>query len=546
LANGYLRKEFDLRADNILKTTGKGILAIDIGTTAIKYVKFEGGRVVDYGIKEIAEIFDIPSILKEITKSSAPSQIYSFVSGPAVSIRQAPFPKMGQRELRDAILLRLDKYSPFTLDESILDFTVISDIREAGIIRDNVMVVAARRDVVSEHIATFRKAGLEPTAISVIPFALAAAAKRFARIRVDEVVCMIDIGAQFVNILFIRNQKLDLTRTITVAGNALTEAMTVVMATEGGELALNVTEAEEIKKQYGIPSADTQEKLPNGISIRNLLTLQEPTLTRMIAEINRSIDYYRREFTIPKIDRLILCGGGAITKNLREYMESNIGIPTEIFDPFRMHNLYRRDRPFAEGLGTRLVGALGLLFDPTAVDLLPKEIKIARVRKTDVARVVVLAIFIVPVLIIINLMLSFRANIRKRDVEVYQKRLKTLELVNADYDDYQVEISDLEAKLKTLQNTVGAESMTLPVLRQLSYIIPANIQIQSFFYTKDKTIKITGILTDRPFLLDLDLTQFMIQLETSSLFRNVKLVSKNRTVLYGADVLNFEINCTVQ
>jgi type IV pilus assembly protein PilM len=535
-----------LRSNNIFKTSGKGILAIDIGSTAIKYVMFEGGRVVDYGIKEIAEIFDIPSILKELTKTNAPSQIYSFVSGPAVSIRQAPFPKMGLRELRDAILLRLDKYSPFSLDESILDFTVISDIREAGIVRDNVMVVAARRDVVSEHIATFKKAGLEPSAISVIPFALTAAVKRFARLRPDEVVSMIDIGAQFTNILFIRNQKLDLTRTITVAGNALTEAMTVVMSTENGELALNVTEAEEIKKQYGIPSADTQEKLPNGIEVRNLLTLQESTLTRMIAEINRSIDYYRREFTVAKIDRLILCGGGALTKNFREYLESNMGVPTEIFDPFRTHNLYRRDRPFTEGLGTRLVGALGLLFDPTTVDLLPKEIKTARVRKADVKKIIALVIFIVPILIAINLILSFQAGLRKRDIDIYQKRLKALELINTEYYDCKDEINDLEARQKALQNSVGAQSNTIPLLQQLSFMVPTNIQLTTFSSTKEKGIKMTGLVRDRPFLLDIDLTQFMIQLEASTLLRNVKLVSKSRTVLQGENVLDFEINCGAQ
>ncbi|MCX8014856.1 MAG: type IV pilus assembly protein PilM, partial [candidate division WOR-3 bacterium] len=331
--------------------SGKGALAIDIGSVAIKYVRYENGRITDYGVKEIAEIFDIPSILKELTKDNPPGQVLSFVSGPAVSIRQAPFPKMSAKELKDAIYLRLDKYSPFTLDESILDFTVISDVREGGLIRDNVMVVSARRDVVSEHIATFKKAGLEPNVISVVPSALAAATRRYARLRPDEVICLIDIGAQYTNIIFIRNQKLDLTRTITIAGNAFTEALTVALATEEGELALGITEAEEIKKLYGIPSQDSQEKLPSGISVKYLRTLLEPALARLLAEINRSIDYYRREFTVARIDRILLCGGGALLKNLPEYFQSNLNIPTELFDPFRTHNLYRRDRPFIEGLG---------------------------------------------------------------------------------------------------------------------------------------------------------------------------------------------------
>lgn len=533
-----------MKIGNIFRQTGKRTLAIDIGSTAIKYVVLEGGRIVDYGLKEIAEIFDIPSILKELTRTSAPSLVYSFVSGPAVSIRQAPFPKMNARELHDAILLRLDKYSPFTLDESILDFTVISDIREAGITRDNVMVIAARRDVVSEHIATFKKAGLEPTAISVVPFALAAAVKRFARFKPEEVVCLIDIGAQFTNIIFMRNQKLDLTRTITIAGNAMTEALTVTMSTEEGELALNVTEAEAVKKQFGIPLPNSQEKLASGISVRHLVTLLEPTLTRLTAEINRSIDYYRREFTVARIDRLLLCGGGALLKNLKEYMESNIGIPTEIFDPFRSHNLYKRDRPPTQGLGTRLIGALGLSFDSSAIDLLPKELKNVRIRKSDVKKVVALAIIFIPILIVINVILSMQTAFQKRNVEVYSRRLKALELVNAEYYDLKGDISDLETKQQALKKIVGTRSPTIPILRQLSYIVPANIQIKTLSYTKEKGIKMTGLILDQPFLLDLDLTQFMIQLEANPYFRSVKLLSKNRTTLQNEMVLEFDIACT--
>ena len=43
------------------------------------------------------------------------------------------------------------------------------------------MVVAARKDIVSDHISTLRKAGLEPTAIGVIPFALQAAVKKYGQ-----------------------------------------------------------------------------------------------------------------------------------------------------------------------------------------------------------------------------------------------------------------------------------------------------------------------------------------------------------------------------
>lgn len=530
----------------LFSSDGNEILAIDIGSSAVKYVKSARGRIFDYGTKDIAEIFDIPSILKELTKETAPTQVYSFVSGPAVSIRQATFPRMSTKDLKDAILLRLEKYSPFTLEESILDFRVLSDIKEAGVVKDNVMVVSVRRDVISEHIATFRKAGLEPTAISVIPLALASAVRRFGRLRPAETVMVIDIGAQFSNIIVMRNQKLEFARSLTIAGNAITEAMTVAIMTEDGELALGISEAEEIKKQYGIPAEDSTERLPSGIGAKHLLTLQKPVLERFRAEILRSIDYYRREFAVAKIDRLLICGGGALLKNLDKYLESNLGLPTEIFDPFRSHNLYLRNRPFTEGLGVKLVAALGLVLESPAIELLPSEIKSRRLQSRDVKIVAGLYLLVIPLLIILNIIFALQTTTQKRNVEYYKRKIKAFEMINAEYLELKSDVAELETKHKSLQAIVGGESKAVPVLRQLSYLVPENIQLKTLSLTTQKGINFTGTVSGQPFLLDLDLTQFMIQLEASPYFKNVKLVNKSRTLLQGETVLDFEINCLPQ
>ncbi|MBN2464302.1 pilus assembly protein PilM, partial [candidate division WOR-3 bacterium] len=211
---------------NLFGGGGKGTLCLDIGSNSVKFVKVEGGRVTDYGLKEIGEAFDVPSILRELVKDYKPGEVFSFVSGPSVSLRQAPFPKMNRRELKDAIMLRLEKYSPFTVDEAILDFKTLGPVREAGAVKDNVMVVAARKDIVSDHISTLRKAGLEPTGIGVIPFALQAAARKYGKVGPEETICLLDIGAEFTDMVFIKGDRLDLARTITTAGNAITEAMT--------------------------------------------------------------------------------------------------------------------------------------------------------------------------------------------------------------------------------------------------------------------------------------------------------------------------------
>ncbi|MEO0105169.1 MAG: pilus assembly protein PilM, partial [candidate division WOR-3 bacterium] len=131
----------------LFQKEGKGALSIDIGSQSVKFVYMEKDKVCAYGLREFVEIPDISGIIRELIKDVKPAKVYSFVSGPSVSLRQAPFPKMSKKELRDAIFLRLDKYSPFTIDEAILDYKTLGTIEEAGKEANNVMVVSVRKDI---------------------------------------------------------------------------------------------------------------------------------------------------------------------------------------------------------------------------------------------------------------------------------------------------------------------------------------------------------------------------------------------------------------
>ncbi|HTW91511.1 MAG TPA: type IV pilus assembly protein PilM [bacterium] len=531
---------------NLFGGGGKGTLCIDIGSNSVKFVKLEGGRITDYGFKEIGEAFDVPSILRELVKDYRPGEVFSFVSGPSVSLRQAPFPKMNRRELKDAIVLRLEKYSPFTIDEAILDFKALGPVREAGAIKDNVMVVAARKDIVSDHISTLRKAGLEPSGISVIPFALQAAVRKYGRVRPDETVCLLDIGAEFTDMIFMKGERLDLARTITTAGNAITEAMTVAITTEEGQLALDAYDAENMKRKYGLPSEDSTERLPSGIMAKRLATLQRPALERFVAEINRSIDYYRREFGETKIDRLLLCGGTAAMKGLREYIQTSLGITAQLFDPFKDFGLYKKGTAPEAEAGYRLVAALGLFSDHTAVDLLPVEMKTGKFVARDIRLAVGLGILWVAVLAVVYVLLAGWSQASSAQVARLKRDLKATEDANQEYFALETQVKDMETKQRSLTGVVGEQIISVPVLAQMTTMVPANIQLSSLALTGQNKVKMTGMVSDEPFLLDIDLSQFMIDLENSPGLQQVQLMSKNRSTLQGASVLEFEIQCVTE
>ena len=62
-----------------------------------------------------------------------------------------------------------------------------------------------------------------------------------------------------------------------------------------------------------------------------------PILDEFVAEIRRSIDYYRsRGGTVDVIE---LCGGGAKLKGIETFVSKSMGIPCDAFDPLRRLNL---------------------------------------------------------------------------------------------------------------------------------------------------------------------------------------------------------------
>lgn len=59
-----------------------------------------------------------------------------------------------------------------------------------------------------------------------------------------------------------------------------------------------------------------------------------PILGELTTEIRRSLDFYRRQHRNESIDRVVLVGGSATLPGIGEFIYSDLGIPTEVADPF--------------------------------------------------------------------------------------------------------------------------------------------------------------------------------------------------------------------
>jgi Tfp pilus assembly protein PilN len=164
----------------------------------------------------------------------------------------------------------------------------------------------------------------------------------------------------------------------------------------------------------------------------------------------------------------------------------------------------------------------------------------------DIRLAIVGGVLWVGILVVIYIVLAGAAQATAMQVSGLQRDLKATEDANKEYFALEAQVKDMEAKQRSLTAVVGEQIISVPVMAEVTRMVPDNIQLNTLALTGQKTVKMTGVVSADPFLLDIDLSQFMIDLENSPGFQQVQLVSKNRSSLQGEAVLDFEIQCVTE
>jgi type IV pilus assembly protein PilM len=241
------------------------------------------------------------------------------LSGHAAIAKRVVFPTMEEPELRDMIHDEASKYLPFdNMDDVNYDFQILGQ-NEYNPNQMDVMLVAAKKDVIADYIEAIESAGLTVMVMDVDTFCLETVYEANYDFDSADIVVMVNIGASITNINVVKGGMSIFTRDFTLAGNTITEAI---------QSARSLTfEAAETMKIDG-PNADEAARS----AFRNsLLGYADPICT----EIERSIDYFRSTSGGDTIKKILLSGGVAAIPGITGDLTQRLGIETEILNPFR-------------------------------------------------------------------------------------------------------------------------------------------------------------------------------------------------------------------
>jgi type IV pilus assembly protein PilM len=328
----------------------KTIVGLDIGTSSVKaiHLKKNGNQwnLVSLGIKEIPkEAQDatgqgvsktaLVDVIKKLFKENGikTKKVVTSLSGDSVIIRYVKLPFMTADELRGAIPREAEQYIPLNLDQVVLDFQILGEIQEDGQRKLDVLLVAAKVDVVDQHLNLLKSAGLIPSVIDVDAFALENAYEVNRAESNDETVALINVGASLTTINILEGNNTRFTRDIPVAGNDFTKEIQK-------EFNIQFLEAEELKRSHGMISMEDDDFSLSSATqkddrVLRMSDVMTPVLNKLLSEIRRSFDYYETQSRKKNVERVVLLGGSAKLKNVNRFLASKLGIPVEHFAPFR-------------------------------------------------------------------------------------------------------------------------------------------------------------------------------------------------------------------
>lgn len=226
--------------------------------------------------------------------------------------RLMQLPKLGEKELKEAVELEAEQYISMPLEELYLDYEIVRQTDEEL----ELFLVAVPRTIVDSYVELSQILGLE--AVLIEP-TLSSSGRLFSiGSNGDEPAFIIDFGSLSCDISIYDKHTL-VTGTVQGGGVNFSTAIRDKLGVSDAEAAL-------IKTRYGL-----------GVSKRQTEILQalEPTLESIVKEIRRMLRYYEERYNDKSpVTQIITLGGGANMPGLSDYLTQALRMAVRHVDPW--------------------------------------------------------------------------------------------------------------------------------------------------------------------------------------------------------------------
>jgi len=263
------------------------------------------GEVMDPGL--VADT--IRELFREIgTKGK---DVITAVGGHDVIIKKIEMDRMSESDAREVIRWEAEQHVPFDIKSVELDFQILDPLDEG--LQMQVLLVAAKRELVDHKVSLLLDAGLTPAAIEVDAFALHNAFRYNHPEAMKGIVALVNIGHETTNVNILEDGSPLLTRDIPFGSRRVRQ---------------------DLQREKGLTAEKAEDVVQGRETIDDLASLVASAADEVGVGIERASAFLMTRQDGGGLGSIYLSGGGARIPGMADALGNRMNLRTDLVNPF--------------------------------------------------------------------------------------------------------------------------------------------------------------------------------------------------------------------
>jgi len=297
------------------------------------------------------------------------------LAGRDMTLRYSQVPPTPDWQLRNLMDLEIQDLAQQSGGALSADYNLLPIEDDSG--SDTVLLALAKDEALDQLQDDVGRAGGAVTAFVPNCTALYNAYLKCGPVDADAVVALVNIGHQTIDLAIVRGTDLLFARNLTSGSKVLDEAI-------ASNFNVSARKAEALKRDLLDLDPASRGNYQSG-QAEKVTMAAASAATSIPAAINSSLSFCKAQTKISdlRLDKVLVCGGGARLRGLRGLLRENLRCPVELFDPFEnvdLSALPPEDAEQLEQMRHEAAVALGLAvgrLDDTlySLEILPEAVR---------------------------------------------------------------------------------------------------------------------------------------------------------------------------
>lgn len=263
------------------------------------------GEIMDYGLVSDT----VQGLFQEIGIKGA--EVVTAIGGHDVIIKKIEMDRMKESDAREVIRWEAEQHVPFDIKSVELDFQILNPHGEGP--QMEVLLVAAKRELVDNKVGLLQDAGINPVIIDVDAFALHNAFEHNYPNAMHGIVALVNVGHETTNVNILENGIPILTRDIPFGTRRIRE---------------------DLQRERGLTAEQAEDVVQARETVDHLARFVDSSADEIAVGIERASAFLMTRDDGEMLGKIFLSGGGARVPGMIESLARRMNVETHLVNPF--------------------------------------------------------------------------------------------------------------------------------------------------------------------------------------------------------------------